>query len=125
MENKMTINTVKIGEVLVVSLWGDINAEGADRLRDYLKSPTPRNAKYIMFDLLETKYICSAGLRAFLEFNKFLMASKGDMKFVKPVNDVYKIFQIAGLDEVFRFYLTGSEAILEWIIPQDKKLVDI
>lgn len=120
---KLEINKVRIGDVLVLSLIGEINADGAEQLRTFLKSSYSKKFNLFIFDLIETRYICSAGLRVFLELNKELMPYNGKMRFVRPDTQVFQVFEMSGLNQVFDFYLTASEAILEWIIPPKYKLI--
>ncbi|HPB32445.1 MAG TPA: STAS domain-containing protein [Candidatus Sumerlaeota bacterium] len=115
----IVINRVKIGKVLVISISGKVHADEAEQLRDFFNSPIVGEHRYVLLDLLDLDYICSAGLRAVLQIAKALLERKGELRIVKPNRPVFEIFQTAGLDTCLSFYLTGSDAIWEWIRPED------
>lgn len=118
--NKMVINRVRIGKVLVVSVSGDIHAEEAQALRDFFKSSYAQNFNLFLIDLLEVDFICSAGLRAILELKRETMARKGDVRLVRPNSQVFEVFQTTGLDKILDFYLMASDALLDWLTPEAK-----
>ena len=57
------------------------------------------NISYLTVDMSEVDYISSAGLRAFLSFQKKL-SSKGEMKIVNIKPEVLEIFKMVGFDKV-------------------------
>lgn len=118
--NKMVINRVRIGKVLVVSISGEIHAEEAQALREFLKSSYAQNFNLFLLDLLEVDFICSAGLRAILELKRETMARNGDVRLVRPQSQVFEVFQTTGLDKILAFYLMASDAIFDWITPEKK-----
>ncbi|HOE62543.1 MAG TPA: STAS domain-containing protein [Candidatus Sumerlaeota bacterium] len=118
--NKMVINRVRIGKVLIVSVSGEIHAEEAQALRDFLKSSYAQNFNLFLIDLLEVDFICSAGLRAILELKRETMSRNGEVRLVRPNSQVYEVFQTTGLDKILDFYLMASDALLDWISPEEK-----
>jgi len=118
--NKMVINRVRIGKVLIVSVSGEIHAEEAQALRDFLKSSYAQNFNLFLIDLLEVDFICSAGLRAILELKRETMSRNGEVRLVRPNSQVYEVFQTTGLDKILDFYLMASDALLDWIFPEEK-----
>ena len=54
---------------------------------------------YLTIDMSEVSYISSAGLRAFLSFQKKI-SSKGEMKIVNIKPEVLEIFKMVGFDKV-------------------------
>ena len=117
----MEINQVRIGKVLVVSVSGRVDTVSAEQLKGFFKSPRVEDFNYILVDLLDLEYICSMGLRVFLELTRNLMARNGHLRLIQPVRPVFEIFQVAGLHECLHFYLTASDALLEWILPEEDK----
>jgi len=118
--NKMVINRVRIGKVLIVSVSGEIHAEEAQALRDFLKSSYAQKFNLFLIDLLEVDFICSAGLRAILELKRETMSRNGEVRLVRPNSQVFEVFQTTGLDKILDFYLMASDALLDWIAPEEK-----
>jgi len=118
--NKMVINRVRIGKVLIVSVSGEIHAEEAQALRDFLKSSYAQKFNLFLIDLLEVDFICSAGLRAILELKRETMSRNGEVRLVRPNSQVFEVFQTTGLDKILDFYLMASDALLDWIVPEEK-----
>ena len=57
------------------------------------------NISYLTIDMSEVNYISSAGLRAFLSFQKKI-SLKGEMKIVNIKPEVLEIFKMVGFDRV-------------------------
>ena len=57
------------------------------------------NISYLTIDMSEVSYISSAGLRAFMSFQKKI-SSRGEMKIVNIKPEVLEIFKMVGFDKV-------------------------
>ena len=94
----MNVEKKKDGDVLTVKIIGSLDIKTAPELRNQIIGEL-EGASNVVFDLKETSYTSSAGLRVLLEAFQILNAKGGSMSMVN-VNDVfYDILELSGFTE--------------------------
>lgn len=81
---------------LTVKLIGKLDTMTAPKLEEEL-SKKINEIQEIIFDLEKLKYISSSGIRVLLTIKKKI----GNMKVLKPTEEVMEVFEITGLSDVF------------------------
>ncbi len=81
---------------LTVKLIGKLDTMTAPKLEEEL-SKNIDGVIGIVFDLEQLKYISSSGIRVLLTIKKKI----GNMKILKPTEEVMKVLEITGLIDVF------------------------
>ena len=81
---------------LTVKLIGKLDTMTAPKLEEEL-SKNINGVQEIIFNLEELKYISSSGIRVLLTIKKKI----GNMKILKPTEEVMEVFEITGLSDVF------------------------
>ena len=111
----MEINCVRIGKVAVIALADNFREENIPQFEERFQEMYRKGFQYFLIDMLDLDFICSAGMRAILKAYKQLMSTNGQLRLVRPTPQVFTPFETTHLDEVFDFYMTASDAILEWL----------
>ncbi len=81
---------------LLVKVIGKLDTMTAPKLEEEL-SKNINGVQEIIFNLEELKYISSSGIRVLLTIKKKI----GNMKVLKPTDEVMEVFEITGLADVF------------------------
>ena len=81
---------------LIVKIMGKLDTMTAPKLEEEL-SKNLENIESIVFDLEELKYISSSGIRVLLTVKKKIE----NMKILKPTDEVFEVFEITGLVDLF------------------------
>ncbi len=65
----------------------------------------------IVIDMTECHYVSSAGIRIFLKTKKKLLLGQSELFLAAVAPEVFRVFEIAGLDSIFRFEGTLDAAL--------------
>jgi stage II sporulation protein AA (anti-sigma F factor antagonist) len=107
----MTLAIEKIGDILVVSLEGQINSGNAAALEADLLSQLDKGEQRIVLDLTNLNYISSAGLRVVLVLAKRLKQSEGALTLCGMQPHVLEVFDISGFLAILVVTATREEAL--------------
>jgi anti-anti-sigma factor len=88
-------------DVHIVEVEGRIAADTAPEVEAALKSLLEQESVKIIVDFANVSYISSGGLRVFLTALKQARARNGDVKLVRLIPNVEKIFKLAGFTKIF------------------------
>ena len=94
----MKITMEKNDKALTVRLDGRLDTESAPELEEALTGVLSE-AETLTFDLADTEYVSSAGLRVLVKARK-RMPYKGEMKVINANELVREVFSVTGLDEL-------------------------
>lgn len=89
----MEFETIKEGDKLTYKIKGRLDTSTSPQLMEALNLD---GVKELVFDLQETDYVFSAGLRVFLQAQKTMNANGGTMKLINVQDSVKEIFNIVG-----------------------------
>ena len=94
----MTITQERNDGTLTLSIAGRIDTKTAPELDQLIKDALD-GVKELVFDLAQTAYISSAGLRVLLIAQK-QMNKQGDMKIINVSADIMEIFEVTGFSDI-------------------------
>ncbi|GEM_PF-639230 len=117
----MELNCLKVGQVALISLGGLLKQPEVDMVRACFQQYRDKGFGYFVVDLSELAFICSAGLRAILELQKNLMATRGELRLVRPEPYIFTAFTLTHLDEALAFYPSTCEALADWVARDAEK----
>ena len=96
----MDITTTLDGSSAGLALSGKLTVQTSPELTAALND-LPEDVCDIDIDLSNVSYIASAGLRALVGASKLVAGRKGTMRLLKPRDEVYDVFEMTGLSELF------------------------
>jgi anti-sigma B factor antagonist len=95
----------------VLTVGGEIDVATAPRLREQLLRLVGDGNHRIVVDLGEVDFIDSTGLGVLIGALKRVRAHDGDLALVCTENRILKVFEITGLDRVFRLHPSVVAAV--------------
>jgi anti-sigma B factor antagonist len=106
----MKITDKNINNIQVITISGRIDVVSANDLEIFLNNAIGKNSRMI-FDLSETEYISSSGLRVFLATLKILNKKNGEMRLASLQPVIRNILDISGLSNIFSIHHNLKEAM--------------
>lgn len=85
-----------------VNINGELDVAEADRVKEHLNNLVEENPVDIKIDFTNLEYIDSTGLGALIGVLKRLKVNEKDIYILNPRKNVKKIFDITGLDKIFK-----------------------
>ena len=95
----MTINVERDFELVTLEITGRLDTTSAPNLQSVVNELS-EDTKELVFDMSETQYISSAGIRVLLGAYKKMISNQGTMRIEKVNDDVYEVFEMTGLSEM-------------------------
>ena len=108
--NITTIIEKRINDIQLIAISGRIDVISAKDLEVILNNAIDNKSK-IIFDLSETEYISSTGLRVLLVAQKEIREKKGEMRFASPQPLIRNILDISGLSNIFSIHHNLKDAM--------------
>ena len=112
MDVKVTVAAGKPG-VNVVRISGRLDATTYEAAQPVILEALDQGADGMILNLASLDFVSSAGLRTMLIVWKQAAADGKRIAMVDVQPAIYKIFKIAALDKIFRFFDNEGEAIRE------------
>jgi anti-sigma B factor antagonist len=112
----VTATTTQVGtDAFVVSVAGELDLATADRLREELDRTAEHDARRVIVDLIGLTFIDSVALGVLTEGARRLHANGGVCVVVSQDPRILRVFEITGLDRIFRIERSLAEAVEEVI----------
>ncbi|HSV49179.1 MAG TPA: STAS domain-containing protein [Candidatus Acidoferrales bacterium] len=107
----MSVEVKTVGDAKIVVVLRRFDAYTASQVETELTKLVAEGAKKIVCDFGQTEYLASAGLRVLITASKSLARVGGKIVLccVKPY--VMEVFEISGLNRIFKMYPTVDEAV--------------
>lgn len=96
----METNVKAEGSKATIEVEGKLTVQTAPELEAALNELAPEIVD-IEIDLTKVDYIASAGLRVLVAAQKMVASKGGSMVLANPAQDVYEVFEMTGLADVF------------------------
>ena len=96
----MTVENSKMGQVLVLSPAGRLDAETSPGLQDQIMRHIDGGDTAILLDLTSLTYVSSAGLRAILVAAKKLQEIGGKFALCGMNEQIAEVFKVSGFDAI-------------------------
>ena len=110
--NGVKATTAQIGaDAYVVSVSGELDIATADRFAEELERTAARSARRVIVDLVGLTFIDSVALGVLTEEARRLRASGGTCVVVSQDPRILRVFEITGLDRIFRIERSLAEAV--------------
>jgi len=84
-----------------LTLIGDIDDEGANKLKAKLTEIQNKDLEEVIFDFAGVKFIGSTGIGKLLLFYKSLSAKGGRLRITNMSTDLHTMFTVIKLDKIF------------------------
>jgi anti-anti-sigma factor len=107
----MDITSEKVGEILVISPKGRLDAFGASKLDETLNKLIKDDDLALVLDLEDVPYLSSGGIRTFLRTERILKARGGKLHLCNLNPYPLQVLEMAGFDQVFSVHSTREDAI--------------
>jgi anti-sigma B factor antagonist len=117
-ELQLRITTARFGaDSFVVALGGELDIGTSDRFERELESLLDAGARRLVVDLLGITFLGSVGLGLLTRAAKRTRAAGGECIVVSDDPRVLRVFEITGLDRVFRIERSLMEAVGQLVGP--------
>lgn len=93
----LTLQSERDGDAHTITVSGELDLASAPELEAELLAAEASDARTIMLDLGGMQFIDSTGLRLLLTANARSRADSGRLVLLRPSDDVFRVFEIAGL----------------------------
>ena len=107
----MNITNEKIGEFLVLTLYGRVDTNNFNELEQAIGQVFEAGENKIVLNCIGLNYISSSGLRIFLTALKKVNAINGTLHLCSMQPVIKDIFDISGFSSIFRIFDTQEEAL--------------
>ncbi len=107
----MKLNYEIIDNIFILSVIGEVDANSAIELDDYVGKAIEDGYKYVLVTCNELDYISSAGLGVFISYIKKLKVNDGAFSFCSLQKSVIEIFNLLGLPKLVHIADSKSESI--------------
>ncbi|PJF43881.1 MAG: hypothetical protein CUN55_06845 [Phototrophicales bacterium] len=107
----MNITSHEQDDVMIVTLDGRVDSEGAIDLDLALQTALLEGHYKLILDMANVRYLNSAGLRTLADVLTQSRDHDGDLKLVSLNPKVERVFQIIGFDKFFNIYSDLDSAI--------------
>jgi anti-anti-sigma factor len=99
------------GEVVVVSIVGDVDMYTAQQAGDFLHNQIEKGAKNLVIDFSQVTYLSSAGLRVLRITARECRTNSGDVRLAKVNPDVAMVLRLSGFDQFILSFSDVNAAI--------------
>jgi anti-sigma B factor antagonist len=106
----LDVSTQVIGDALVISVKGDLDAHGAIALDRMIEQALADKTFKIMVNCIQLDYISSAGMGVFISYIQDIKDRGGSLVFFGLQSRVRTAFELLGLQKVFAVVETEAEA---------------
>ncbi|GIF69543.1 anti-sigma factor antagonist [Asanoa ishikariensis] len=107
----LTVGTEQRGDVVVVSVGGELDMATAPQLQDQITDLLDRGLSRLVFDLTDVSFCDSTGLSVFVRAKNSTDDVNGVVRLAAPQRGVRRILEVSGLVEVLHTYSTVDEAV--------------
>jgi anti-sigma B factor antagonist len=109
----LTVQTEQRGEVVVVSVAGELDMATAPQLQDHITDLLDKGRSHIVFDLANVSFCDSTGLSVFVRAKNGADDVGGAVRLAAPQRGVLRILEVSGLVEVLQTYPTVDDAVAD------------
>lgn len=108
----MNIEEKSYGEIIVLSLEGNLTSEGdAEQFRTAIQSLMRKNARKVVVDLLKAEYISSKGLGVIMAAKGSLKTYGGELCIANTTEKTAALFRVTQLVKVLKIYESVDQAV--------------
>ncbi len=112
----LEIDRTPLGGALCVAVAGELDLAGVPALQQALDAAVRESEGVLLVDLCDLDFIDSTGLTALLRTRALLGREDRALALICPRGDVQRVFELAGISELFAFY-ASREAAEDALVP--------
>ena len=101
--NFLELRSERRDEEHVVALAGDLDLEGAERVAQELRRAEASDARRVVLDLSDLKFIDSNGIRLIIEADARLRTEGERLALIRGPQPVHRVFELTGVAERLPF----------------------
>lgn len=101
MSSELSFSKEMIGDVVIISISGEVDIYTAQKLKNELYGAIDSNVKSLKIDCCDLNYIDSTGLGIFVGVLKKAKKNKKNIHIINSKENIRKLFTITGLDKLF------------------------
>ncbi len=109
----MSVEVKGVGEVKIVLVPKRFDAYTSSSVEATLTHMIAEGARKVICDFSQTEYLASAGLRVLITASKNLQRAGGKMVLCSVKPYVLEVFEISGLNRIFKMYGSADAALQE------------
>src|SRR5687768_13284611 len=106
----MQITEQQNGNYIILAPVGDLDANSSMQMDEKIQNGIDRDVYLFHIDCAGLRYISSAGLGVFISFMDILNAHNGRFVFSNMAENVFKVFQLLGLEQLMIIVAAREEA---------------
>lgn len=106
----MEIKETQVGDIITLTPEGDLDANSSMMMDDSIQAGIDKGIYNFHINCADLQYISSAGLGVFISFMEILNANGGKFVFSEMGENVYKVFQLLGLEQLMTIVEKAEEA---------------
>lgn len=107
----LTVHTEQYGDLVVVSVAGELDMATAPELQDRVADLLDRGRSQIVFDLCRLSFCDSTGLSVFIRAKNLCEQAGGRVCLAAAQRAVLRVLEVSGLVELLEVYPTTTKAI--------------
>ena len=107
----MNIRCEDYDHVTVLSVSGELNAEGTENFRQQIEERLQRKVRFFVIDLQQTTFMDSKGLESLLWVQEQCDERLGTVRLCNPDETCRQILQVTRLDGRFDVFADVTEAV--------------
>ncbi len=107
----ITVEVIVENKYVSLNITGAVDSNGAPELEQALSALFSEGKTVFLMDLSKVKYVSSAGLRVFLEYQKKVKSVKGKIVLCGLTEGVQEVFDISGFAAIFQIFSDRESAI--------------
>ncbi len=104
------VRVISKGDDCLITIDGEVDASSSIHLDEAMQQAVAMNARRILVDCKNLRYISSAGLGVFMSYIEELENKKTQLILFRMPEKVYKVFEILGLHQLLTIVDTEEEA---------------
>lgn len=104
------VRVISKGNDCLITIDGEVDASSSIHLDEAMQQAVAMNARRILVDCKNLRYISSAGLGVFMSYIEELENKKTQLILFRMPEKVYKVFEILGLHQLLTIVDTEEEA---------------
>lgn len=108
---EFSISSEENEEVSIISITGEVDIFTSPRLKEEFIKLFKQDQFRIVVNMLETRYFDASGLGVLAGALKHCYKMGGSIAVVYAVPHIIRVFNITGMDKVFKIFETQKEAI--------------
>lgn len=101
MEQALAISAIEQGHILTIRVEGRVDSYRAGQLDQFIEEKIHNGKYHLSFDLAETSYISSTGIRIFVKYYKQLQKLNGALSISNASTGVTDVFRMVGMGKLF------------------------